>query len=341
MEKEKLYKEISRYIQSLNRTKRDYLIYLCKLHDYFDSNNLDGNSIGITTELSKRIVNDKKHLSGDEIISEIENLFTNCINTEEIDFILNDDIATMFCYIHLMNNSVFSESGDMIYLNDRHTMKEKPLRFSKFSNTHEMKSIVTMRRDFINFINLMECNYRRKHEYLSFLNSEYSKHLENLNLSWIKRNDRNQVEWIHGYITKTTGKNGKKNEFYKYIPNRPKLFETGEYGFIFLPAMLYALPLNIAEKKLFLINVKKAWSQSKYREKIKKEKKKTLNLVVDQSVVNNLKQLSVEFDLPVNQLVSFMAERWLANVNEIKEAIKKEKLNKIDLIERLMQYGEH
>ncbi|MDE1208994.1 hypothetical protein [Vibrio aestuarianus] len=105
--------------------------------------------------------------------------------------------------------------------------------------------------------------------------------------------------------------------------------------------MLYALPLNIAEKKLFLINVKKAWSQSKYREKIKKEKKKTLNLVVDQSVVNNLKQLSVEFDLPVNQLVSFMAERWLANVNEIKEAIKKEKLNKIDLIERLMQYGEH
>ncbi len=336
MQKENSYKEISRYIQSLNRIKIDYLIYLCKLHDYFDSNNLDGNSTRLTTELSKRIVNDKKHLSCDEIISEIESLFTNCINTEEIDFILNDDIATMFCYIHLMNNSIFSESGDIIYLNNRHTMKELPLRFYKFSNTHEMKSIVTMRRDFINFINLMECNYRKKHQYLSFLNSEYSKCVENLNLSWIKRNDKNQVEWIHGYITKTTGKNGKKNEFSKYIPNRPKLFETGEYSFIFLPAMLYALPLNTAEKKLFLINIKKAWSQSKYREKIKKEKKTTLNIVVEQSVANNLKQLSAEFDLPVNQLVSLMAERWIANVNEIKEKIKKEKHKKIDLFNKLM-----
>ena len=90
------------------------------------------------------------------------------------------------------------------------------------------------------------------------------------------------------------------------------------------------------EKKLILIKMKKAWGQVKYRNKIKKEDKVTLNLVVDKSTSKNLKALSEDFDQPVNQIVSMMANRWVSNIEEVKEAIKKEKQKKIESFDRFM-----
>ncbi|MCC5518777.1 hypothetical protein BCT19_13105 [Vibrio splendidus] len=82
--------------------------------------------------------------------------------------------------------------------------------------------------------------------------------------------------------------------------------------------------------------MKKAWGQVKYRNKIKKEDKVTLNLVVDKSTSKNLKALSEDFDQPVNQIVSMMASRWVSNIEEVKEAIKKEKQKKIESFDRFM-----
>ncbi|PMN36277.1 hypothetical protein BCT33_10155 [Vibrio lentus] len=82
--------------------------------------------------------------------------------------------------------------------------------------------------------------------------------------------------------------------------------------------------------------MKKAWGQVKYRNKIKKEDKVTLNLVVDKSTSKNLKALSEDFDQPVNQIVSMMANRWVSNIEEVKEAIKKERQKKIESFDRFM-----
>ncbi|ENM6633884.1 hypothetical protein AB8J12_002813 [Vibrio vulnificus] len=330
MEDREKYKEVRDHIKSLNKLKRDYLVYLCKLHEYFDSNNLDGNKEGVIEELSRKILNGKKHSSSNEIISEIDGLLSNCINMSEVEFILNDDIATMFCYLHLMNNKVFGESGELLYFNNRRTMKEKPFRFSTFSSTHEMKSIITMRREFINFINLMECNYRDKHEYLLFLNMQYSEQVKNLDLTWIKKNNKNQIEWIHGYITKPSSKNGETNEFYDHTPIRPKLFETGEYGFIFLPAMLYALPTSISEKKLLLIKMKKAWSQNKYREKIKKEKKVTMNITIDDDAKKDLKEISDFLGIPINSTIEHLIKLGKNRVNEIERELSENRKRLIE-----------
>ncbi len=314
-------KEISRHIQSLNKIKRDYLVYICKLHEYFDSNNLDGNTAGVIAELSKKILSNKKHLSSNEIISEIDSLFSNCINMSEVEFIINDDIATMFCYLHLMNNNVFGESGGLIYFNDRRTMKERTFRFSTFSSTHEMKSIVTMRREFINFINFMGCSYRDKHKYLSFLNKQYSDQVKNIDFTWIKKNNKDQMGWIHGYTTKPSSKNREVNDFSDHIPLRPKLFETGEYGFIFLPAMLYALPTSIAEKKLLLIRMKKAWSQNKYREKIKKERKVTMSITISDNAKKDLKEISDFLSIPINSTIEHLIKLGKNRVNEIEREL--------------------
>lgn len=85
----------------------------------------------------------------------------------------------------------------------------------------------------------------------------------------------------------------------------------------------------ISLKKINSYQNEESLGQVKYRNKIKKEDKVTLNLVVDKSTSKNLKALSEDFDQPVNQIVSMMASRWVSNIEEVKEAIKRNKKDRI------------
>ncbi|ENM3858300.1 hypothetical protein O1F45_003432, partial [Vibrio cholerae] len=71
-----------------------------------------------------------------------------------------------------------------------------------------------------------------------------------------------------------------------------------------------------------------AWGQKKYREKIKQDNKKTLNLVVDGIIEKKLKHLSKEFDEPVNKIVSMMTIYLADKYQEIKELEKENKSKK-------------
>ncbi|EKO3793228.1 hypothetical protein HAR83_002648 [Vibrio metschnikovii] len=81
--------------------------------------------------------------------------------------------------------------------------------------------------------------------------------------------------------------------------------------------------------------MKKAWSQVKYREKIKKENKKNINVVVEESTVKKLKSLSKTLDMPINQIISIMTELFFKKIEDVQNQIKEEKKKKRDMLKNI------
>ncbi|PXA66580.1 hypothetical protein DMC15_15905 [Vibrio sp. 11986-1-5] len=81
--------------------------------------------------------------------------------------------------------------------------------------------------------------------------------------------------------------------------------------------------------------MKKAWSQVKYREKIKKENKKNINVVVEESTVKKLKHLSKTLDMPINQIISIMTELFFKKIEDVQNQIKEEKKKKRDMLKKI------
>ncbi|MBC5832437.1 hypothetical protein H8S79_12445 [Vibrio metschnikovii] len=81
--------------------------------------------------------------------------------------------------------------------------------------------------------------------------------------------------------------------------------------------------------------MKKAWSQVKYREKIKKENKKNINVVVEESTVKKLKSLSKTLDMPINQIISIMTELFFIKIEDVQNQIKEEKKKKRDMLKKI------
>lgn len=81
--------------------------------------------------------------------------------------------------------------------------------------------------------------------------------------------------------------------------------------------------------------MKKAWSQVRYREKIKKENKKNINVVVEESTVKKLKSLSKTLDMPINQIISIMTEQFFIKIEDVQNQIKEEKKKKRDMLKKI------
>ncbi|ROO77050.1 hypothetical protein [Vibrio crassostreae] len=320
--------KLSKYIYSLDSSQKEHLVFYAKSTDAFNTDDLDLRSNNFNISFSLKIVNIHINESIDDIIENINDILSNRLNKEHYDFIINDDLAAIFCYIHLLNNNVFSIYDDLIFFNDRRTSKPEASKFRNKTSTTKQISVKIIRRDFINFIDAIQCEHHKKSKYISYLNEKYSESRKRFNFHWLD-NKQQQDLWAHSYLTK---QGVFKNKF-SYLP---AIFSDKKYSLTFMQAMFHALEVDKFEKKIILIKMKKAWGQVKYRNKIKKEDKVTLNLVVDKSTTKNLKALSKEFDQPVNQIVSMMASRWVSNIEDVKEAIKKEKQKKIELFNSSM-----
>ncbi|WP_241906559.1 hypothetical protein [Vibrio lentus] len=320
--------ELSKYINSLDSRQKEHLVYYAKSIDAFNTDDLDLRSNNFNFSFSLKTVNIHINESVEDIIENINDILSNRLNKEHYDFIINDDLAAIFCYVHLLNNNIFSIYDDLIFFNNRGTLKAEVSQFRHKTSTTKQISVKIIRRDFINFIDAIQCEHYKKSKYINYLNKKYSESRKIFNFHWLDNNQQQDL-WAHSYLTK---QGIFKNKF-RYLP---AIFYDKKYSLIFMQAMFHALEVDKFEKKSVLIKMKKAWGQVKYRNKIKKEDKVTLNLVVDKSTSKNLKALSEDFDQPVNQIVSMMASRWVSNIEEVKEAIKKEKQKKIESFDRFM-----
>ncbi|MEZ9318649.1 hypothetical protein AB4188_24410 [Vibrio lentus] len=302
--------KLSEYIKSLDSSQKEHLVYYAKSIDAFNTDDLDLRSNNFNISFSLKTVNIHMNESIEDIIENINDILSNRLNKEHYDFIINDDLAAIFCYIHLLNNNVFSIYDDLIFFNNRGTLKPEVSQFRYKTSTAKQISVKIIRRDFINFIDAIQCEHYKKSKYISYLNKKYSESRKTFNFHWLD-NKQQQDLWAHSYLTK---QGVFKNKF-RYLP---AIFFDKKYSLTFMQAMFHALEVDKFEKNIILIKMKKAWGQVKYRNKIKTEDKVTLNLVVDKSTSKNLKTLSKEFDMPVNKIITMMSNQYVSKIKELK-----------------------
>lgn len=313
-------KELSEYINSLSNNQKEHIIYYAQSRNIFETGDLDVTMKNFSFLLSKRIANTHKEESYENMVDILNDLLSKCLNAKHYEFLEDDDLASLFCYVHLLNNNVFSIYDDLIFFNSRGTLKAETFNFRDHTSLKTQTNIKTMKYDFINFINSIQCNHHKKVKYVNYLNGKFSESKISFNFRWLN-NRRQQELWALEYISK-------QDIFKKKFKHLPAIFSDKKNSFLFIEAMFHALEISASEKKLILINMKKAWGQVKYRNKIKNEDKVTLNVVVDRATSQNLKLLSEEFDMPVNRIISMMSSKYVSKVNELKDLKKQEEAEK-------------
>lgn len=60
-------------------------------------------------------------------------------------------------------------------------------------------------------------------------------------------------------------------------------------------------------KKIFLININKAWNQQKQREKLKN--KKAINTYIDEKSKEKLDQLSEKNNMTLNKMIEYLIDK--------------------------------
>lgn len=173
----------------------------------------------------------------------------------------------------------------------------------------------------------MNTSYQQKIKYLDYLNEMYTESKDSLNTSWIDVK-LEQEQWLNNYIKNC-------DTFKSKLPKKPRIYDKKDINYIYFLSSIYALEISIHEKKLLILSMKKAWSQVKYREKIKKENKKNINVVVEESTVKKLKSLSKTLDMPINQIISIMTELFFIKIEDVQNQIKEEKKKKRDMLKKI------
>ncbi|CAK2076441.1 conserved hypothetical protein [Vibrio crassostreae] len=316
--------EKSQILSKTNIRQKEHIIRMMYKHDYItNKNEITIDSPDLIEKIEEAI---KIKYKSSDIDSVITRFLNNMIDENFMKLLSFDRIFCIFCYLHLSNNDIFNTNERYIFFKRGGAMQEI-LRLKSFSKLSKMRTVKDMENDIIYFLNTIECNSSDKNSYLNYLEEKYYSSKNKHSFSWLDKKEYNIDAWSINYLT--------ENETIKrHCKNIPELVNINESFRITVPAIFHSIEIGESDKTLFLINMKKAWSQKKHRIKIKKEKKKSLNIIVDESTVEQLKQLSQEFDQPVNQIVSMMASRWVSNIEKVKEAIKKEKQKKIESFDR-------
>ncbi|MGR6834002.1 hypothetical protein [Aliivibrio wodanis] len=137
-------------------------------------------------------------------------------------------------------------------------------------------------------------NNNGKIKYIDYLNEKYTHSRSKFNFNWLSKKDNEQAIWAIKYI--------KDNHIiknnHKHIPN---IIDDYNHYSIVIPALFHSLEISDDAKELFLIKMKKAWGQVKYRNKIKKDKKTTINLVIRQDSKSKLEDISNFYGLNLNE----------------------------------------
>lgn len=297
--------DIANKLNKLCEYKKSYLLSNAQQNRRFETGdlNIDDSSFGnkFIERLSKA---NSKENSQKTLTKIVDAILYNMVNSEKIEFILHDDMAAIFCYLHLLNNDVFDVNGNLLVFNERSTLKPKTQHFSSFSKSHRIISIKEIKYDFINFISNIDCNYQQKNRYIDHLKSLYVKSNTLFKFNWLNNKNETQMLWAQSYIT--------KNETFKnYNQKKPGIFNNQNDYHTLFPALFHSLNIHEAEKTLLLLNAKKAWGQVKHRSKIKKENKTTINLVLNKKTKKILKDIATRESKTMNSVIEeLILSKW-------------------------------
>ena len=288
--------ELENYLRQLSHIKLIHIIKRCKEEEFlYIDDNIIYNSKEDAIQLLA-IEFDKKGYNLNRLKGKVEELCYYYINDAYFDFIDDKDpTSILFCYCHLLNNHIFTVNGhDLFFNRDRRSSRKPPLRFIKYTSIKNKNTIKNMKFDFISFINLVNTIDCNKKDYLNNLNELYIYSRSKFKFNWLSKKDNDQAIWAVKYIKD----NHIIKKYHKHIPN---IIDDYNHYSIVIPALFHSLEITDDAKELFLIKMKKAWGQVKYRNKIKKDKKTTINLVIRQDSKSKLEDISNFYGLNLNE----------------------------------------
>ncbi|MFC1235972.1 hypothetical protein [Vibrio sp. F74] len=215
------------------------------------------------------------------------------LNLREFRFIdKKDPISISFAYlfVHIRN---FSESGNVVSRkNKRLVNKQRLMDIVPDYDAYDSSDMLSI---FIEFCINMNSDYSIRGNFVNETSYLYRKYKYENKLSWLDKNNREQGLWLKNYI--------KQNITLKKAPS---ILNIEELIHITAPALIYVLDITDAERELLIIKMRQAWGQVKYRNKIRKEKKVSFNLVVDESTKKNLKKLAQDSGRTMNETIEIL-----------------------------------
>ncbi|ODS04407.1 hypothetical protein [Vibrio scophthalmi] len=129
-----------------------------------------------------------------------------------------------------------------------------------------------------------------------------------VNFDWLISNDLEQANWTLRHLS--------NHEFTREVTNRIgditmyiNEFKTTTIGII------HALNKSNSEKELFILKMKKSWGQIKYRNKIKKEEKTTINMVISKSTKEKLHHIAMSRNLSLNSAIEYLITNEWEKIN--------------------------
>lgn len=169
----------------------------------------------------------------------------------------------------------------------------------------------------------------KKRQLINSIIEEYYSSSEAFKFNWLDDKNDDQAAWVIDYFPKISAVKS-------IVTKVPNVMNINESHTRIVPAIFHSLGISNAEKKLIMMNFKRAWSQKKYREKTTRENKKTLNIVVDETVSIQLHQLSKQFDMPINQVITLMTNQFASKSEELMRSIEEDKKNKATQFSKLL-----
>ena len=246
---------------------RDYLKEILRLNA---SKGHSINNIQIVSQLKEFI---KNHILDDRDVCWIKDL---------------DDEQVFFYYFILLD---YESVHNLILKPPMNPVNNKGFS-SLFSHSDENR-VLTKKRDYAERIILfLDSTYGAKElksVLISTISHEYREYKSNNLLEkWLNKNNKDQISWTTNYLSNKVG-------------FQHALSLTSEQICYYIKYRFYFLDMSYPEKELFVIKLKKAWSQAKFRGL--DNSKKPFNIVMDKSIKDKLDFLSNSQNRPRNEIV--------------------------------------
>ena len=151
----------------------------------------------------------------------------------------------------------------------------------------------------IDFFDKLDTNL----SYKRYLNEELKASWQNIynfseKFKWLDKKDQSQCDWAWDYLYNYLYNRGITHYFLS--PTNP----SDKHGMVIASFDIWSD--HPAEKKLFIVNMKKAWGQKKYRDSLKG--KKAYNIVMDVEIKSKLDHMAKRQGKKINETLE-----WLIN----------------------------
>lgn len=186
--------------------------------------------------------------SFDEILNEVHNLIKSNENPEDVISLIKSDKAKYFIEQELID-WIERDNDRLLIIIINIFLKQNQSVLQTHSNNYNY------------FINIIDNNNLKKDNILDTLNNakifwsiiEYKKNTYN----WIDKSSPDQIEWAWNYLYKMNSM--------PIFPTLP-MNQKQRYEYILAALDLIHISRNSDAHELFLIKMKKTWSQKKYRD---------------------------------------------------------------------------